>query len=399
MEEVIDMASQKIISDEQIAENAVYVYNNLSRLKSVMEKAANGNPVTVAFLGGSITNGSVAQPQETSCYAYLTCQWWTKNFPDADITYVNAGIGATDSYLGVHRVAADVLSYNPDLVVVEFSVNDYRNHNQETYESLLRRILQSETSPAVVALFVTQWTLAGKISDYSAYHKEVVDYYGIPAVSYRDVVGPMLESGSLKWTDIGPASDLTHPNNTGHKTISRCMTCLFNQVLADDRQTKGDYGDYEMPAEPMTDSRYENGQILDNRSLDEVSIEGNVTEVTVPEAQFPYGWKTTTGDGITFTIEDATNIGMIYYGGMSDDYGKYDVYVDGTYKKTIDTNFYGSWGSHADYEILLTGGTAGSHDITLKKHAESVGNLFIVLGFTVSSSDVGALDADYRESR
>lgn len=45
-------------------------------------------------------------------------------FPEDDFEFVNAGIGGTDSYLGVHRVNKGVLEYEPDLVLVEFSVND-----------------------------------------------------------------------------------------------------------------------------------------------------------------------------------------------------------------------------------------------------------------------------------
>ena len=47
--------------------------------------------------------------------------------------FINVGIGATDSYLGVHRVTADVLDKEPNLVLVEFAVNDsntnfYKKH-------------------------------------------------------------------------------------------------------------------------------------------------------------------------------------------------------------------------------------------------------------------------------
>ena len=45
-------------------------------------------------------------------------------FPDTEVNYVNAGIGATNSYLAVHRVDNDLLAHKPDVVVVEFSVND-----------------------------------------------------------------------------------------------------------------------------------------------------------------------------------------------------------------------------------------------------------------------------------
>ena len=379
--------SVEIVTDQEIKDRGVLRTGNLSRLSRVMEKAKRGEEITIAYLGGSITNGSSAMPKETNCYAYLTTEWWKEKFPQAKINYVNAGIGATDSYLGVHRVQSDVLAKDPDLVVVEFCVNDSRSHNQESYESLLRRILQYRSDPAVVGLFLTNFE--GRVcSDWSEEHKEIAEYYDIPVVSYRDVVKPRLEDGSLEWNKIGPADDLTHPNNAGHKIISRCMRYFFDQVLEDADKTYGDYSLWQMKQEPITPSRYENGRLLDNRSGSGIQVTGQqVEKVNISEAQFPYGWQTTTGQDMVFTIEDATNIGLIYYGGMDAKYGIFDVYLDGRYVNTIDTNFYGSWGSHAEYKLLLTSGTAGRHTVRITKNQDSTGDIFTILGFTVSKSE------------
>lgn len=192
------ISGMEAVTDQEIADNSVYSKGNLSRLINVFKKANRGESVTISYLGGSITNGSSADPKETNCFAYQTTQWWKKTFPDTKINYVNAGIGATDSYLGVHRVAQDVLFKNPDLVVVEFSVNDYRSHNQESYESLLRRILKYKTKPAVVALCLTQFSQEGQCIDYSQYHKIIADHYNVSVISYGDVVGPRLENGTLQ---------------------------------------------------------------------------------------------------------------------------------------------------------------------------------------------------------
>ena len=115
-----------------------------SRIRQVMRRAANGEALTIAFLGGSITQGCLASTPE-GCYAYLTYAWWKEAFPKADFTYINAGIGGTTSHLGTGRVEEDVLQYEPDFVIVEFSVNDADDsaHFQETYEGLVRRIRQS----------------------------------------------------------------------------------------------------------------------------------------------------------------------------------------------------------------------------------------------------------------
>lgn len=99
-------------------------------LAAVMKKAAKGEHVVIACIGGSITQGTISSGSSDSdvpfkkSYADIFFEWWKDTFPEADFEFVNAGIGGTDSYLGVHRVNKDVLEYEPDLVLVEFSVND-----------------------------------------------------------------------------------------------------------------------------------------------------------------------------------------------------------------------------------------------------------------------------------
>ena len=118
----------------QICDNAA--------LAAVMKKAEAGEPVTIATIGGSITQGSISngakdsQIKAKSCYADIFFSWWKETFPQSEVTVVNAGIGATDSYLGVHRLKEDVLDYNPDLVLVEYSVNDGGNNTFKiTYDN------------------------------------------------------------------------------------------------------------------------------------------------------------------------------------------------------------------------------------------------------------------------
>ena len=92
---------------------------NLARLKRCMQRAEKGGELTIGFLGGSITQGSLATEHE-SCYAYRVFRWWQENFPKSKFAYVNGGIGGTDSLFGVSRAVTDVLMYQPDVVVVDF---------------------------------------------------------------------------------------------------------------------------------------------------------------------------------------------------------------------------------------------------------------------------------------
>ena len=63
---------------------------NLSRLKNCMARAQRGEELTIGFLGGSITQGSLATEHENT-YAYRVFTWWKETFPNAEFHYVNDG--------------------------------------------------------------------------------------------------------------------------------------------------------------------------------------------------------------------------------------------------------------------------------------------------------------------
>ena len=131
-------------------EDAITNRGNWNRLKGVMKRASAGEVLKIGFIGGSITQGSLAS-KPTTCYAYHVFEWWETTFTNAKFEYINAGIGATNSQFGVARVETDLLSQEPDFVIVEFSVNDDANeHFLETYEGLIRKIYSYQSNPAVL---------------------------------------------------------------------------------------------------------------------------------------------------------------------------------------------------------------------------------------------------------
>lgn len=111
--------------------------------KAFLDKADRGETITVAYLGGSITFGASCwplsgtnadgEPYDFSSYDRDLQSWRAQTFDWLRAQYentpgqfrqVNAAIGGTPSLLGAYRLEQDVLSQNPDLVFVEFAVND-----------------------------------------------------------------------------------------------------------------------------------------------------------------------------------------------------------------------------------------------------------------------------------
>lgn len=58
---------------------------NLSRLKNCMARAQRGEELTIGFLGGSITQGSLATEHENT-YAYRVFTWWKETLSKWEIS-------------------------------------------------------------------------------------------------------------------------------------------------------------------------------------------------------------------------------------------------------------------------------------------------------------------------
>lgn len=210
---------------------AVLNEGRLHRMKQVMKKAGRGEDVVIGFLGGSITQGSLSSTPET-CYAYLVYKWWCDKFPNANVRYVNAGIGGTTSQFGVARVEDDLLSYEIDFTVVEFSVNDDDNeHFLETYEGLIRKIYAYRTSPAILIVNSVRYDDGVNAQEQ---HVKVGKAYGIPCVSMKPTIYAKVLDGTFGSRDV--TEDDLHPNDLGHRLMADVIIGFLETV----------YGTYDL---------------------------------------------------------------------------------------------------------------------------------------------------------
>ncbi|GAB2777653.1 SGNH/GDSL hydrolase family protein [Rhabdobacter roseus] len=93
-------------------------YQPRAGLPNFFQKLRQGDSVRIAYLGGSITEAGGGWREQS--LAKLRAA-----YPQAKLTHRNAGVGGTGSNLGVFRLRDEVLGFRPDLVFVEFAVNDH----------------------------------------------------------------------------------------------------------------------------------------------------------------------------------------------------------------------------------------------------------------------------------
>lgn len=334
----------------------------MTRLKNLMKRAANGESLVIGFLGSSITQGSLSSTPKT-CYAYLVYEWWKKSFPNAAFSFVNGGIGGTTSHYGGARAWKDVLRYRPDIVTVDFSVNDDANEFfEETYEGTLRRLLAAPSSPAVVVLNNVFYDTGKNAQDY---HNRIADHYGIPHVSIKDIVYPDVESGKIVRADITP--DNLHPNDKGHRLVADEICKLLDSIKAEveeetiagenieGKSTKTE-ASVLLPA-PLTENAYEHSrliQIQDNEAI----LDGFLVDPIEKKGMldiFKNGWTAAhTNDKISFEIE-CSCLAVQYRKSVQQPVPKAKAVIDGdeTHAVILDGNFTEDWGDCLYLEPLL----------------------------------------------
>lgn len=346
----------------------------MTRLKNLMKRAANGESLVIGFLGGSITQGSLSSTPKT-CYAYLVYEWWKKSFPNAEFSFVNGGIGGTTSHYGGARAWKDVLCYRPDIVTVDFSVNDDANEFfEETYEGTLRRLLMAPSAPAVVVLNNVFYDTGKNAQDY---HNRIADHYGIPHVSIKDTIFPDVESGKIVRADITP--DNLHPNDKGHRLVADEICKLLDSIKAEveketiaDENIEGKSTKTEasvlLPA-PLTENAYEHSrliQIQDNEAI----LDGFLVDPIEKKGMldiFKNGWTAAhTNDKISFEIE-CSCLAVQYRKSVQQPVPKAKAVIDGdeAHAVILDGNFTEDWGDCLYLEPLLNHAEKKVHRIEI----------------------------------
>ena len=337
---------------------------NLARLKNCMLRAENGEELTIGFLGGSITQGSLAKKAE-NCYAYRVFLWWKQEFPQAAFHYVNGGIGGTTSHFGVSRAVEDVLMYQPDVVIVDFSVNDDDNaFFQETYEGVIRKCLTWHSNPAVILLNNVFYD-TGKNAQ--KYHNAVGDWYQILHVSIKDTLYEKMKAGLYTREEL--TQDGLHPNDKGHELVAAEIIAFLECVKAGMHESEENAFLTEMP-KPMTANAYEKAKRLTIREISPqlMGFRADTEEKTGHLDFFKNGWiGKRAGDKILFELT-CSCIAVQYRKTVAKPALCAKLILDGDkeHAKILDSNFEEDWGDCLYLDPILHHGKHQNHIIEIE---------------------------------
>jgi hypothetical protein len=245
-----------------------------SGLPNFLKKANTpGADIKIGYLGGSIT----AQPG----WRVKTLAYFQHTYANAKFSEINAAIGGTGSDLGVFRVKQDVLDKKPDLLFVEFAVNDGGASPGQIYRCMEGIVRQTwRTLPECDICFVYTLTEAlapamiqGKFQRSASAMEKIADHYGIPSIHMAMEVAKLAREGKLLWKSPLPktdeekkalgdkfvfAADGTHPHpETGHELYLQAIVRSLEPIKSASKEPIA----HSLPA-PFIDTNYENATLL-----------------------------------------------------------------------------------------------------------------------------------------
>ncbi len=170
-------------------------------LPNFYAKLNQGKEVKIVYFGGSIT--------EQNGWRVQSAAELQKQFPKAKISSVNAAIGGTGSNLGAFRLQQDALSKRPDLLFVEFAVNDdgaKPESIRKSMEGIVRQTWRKLPDCDICFVYtITNATLNrdfkdGKLPQSASIMEDIAAYYNIPSVNFGYDIAAMVKDGKLVMT-------------------------------------------------------------------------------------------------------------------------------------------------------------------------------------------------------
>lgn len=349
-----------------------------SRLAAKIQRAVDDpKAVTnICYLGDSITAGSGASGSAKQ-YTNLITAWWEENL-SLYVLGTNAGIGATDSYLAVHRAYRDVPPES-DIVFIEFINDQDSEFYQATMDSLVRYCLALENQPAVILI---EPSTEGGGSPQSA-HLKVAETYDLPMISYHDAIIPEIDAGNFAWKDT--SNDNVHPNDAGHAVMAQCVLNLFDQVKDGLENESKDVEPFDPAAvDSPTGDRFAGATLgsADTPELVEVVDAGTFTE-SAQFGNFSGGWGSTTGGSAVFKIK-CKDLGILYHKNISGTFGKVAVKVDDNAAVIVDGDFPGGWGNYPKAEEIFSSDETAEHTVKVEFINGDTAPDFEILGWMIS---------------
>jgi acyl-CoA thioesterase-1 len=203
-------------------------YNNHRFLKRTLDDLRNGCKITIVCFGDSITAGYGVRKG----FPYFWKELLQKKYPDAIIELINSGVSGDTTLDGIARLDWTVLFYQPDLVTINFGINDAAmglgiSEFKANLKEIILRIFEGAGSDVLLL---------------SSQPLETPNYDGL-VLKYYKAIACVADEMNIVFVDVHKAwmrhinkgiplsalilQGLDHPNEDGYRIIAEEIMKFF----------------------------------------------------------------------------------------------------------------------------------------------------------------------------
>lgn len=307
-----------------------------SGLPNFFSKISKKDSIVIGYLGGSITEAQHGWSDQS-----LTL--FRASYKIDFLKGINSGVGGTASDLGACRLENDILRHSPDLVFIEYALNDIGKPDTlslEALEGIIRQVWINDPYTDICLVYsikseMFQQVSEGIFPDVVKRMESLAKHYGIPSIHMGLEITRLWKDGLVigkgKKEDyprkIVFAEDGVHPlPETGHFLYTRAIERSFKTLSTNQKVLK-----HSLPT-PLTKSPWESATMVDIHSVEfngkwlkpSDSISDQQLHSII--SRFP-GLRTSAVPGSSFTINfEGTMVGI--YDVIGPHSGQYWVRID-----------------------------------------------------------------------
>ena len=320
-------------------------FGNTYRLTQKLAAAESGQSLTMAYLGGSITEGK----NYTSPFS----NYVKSTFAKGSFKEINAGLSGTSSVVGLVRSEQEIVSQKADIIFLEFSVNDHEDiMYKKCFESCIKKFLDMPNEPAVIVLITRA---QGGFSSQSQMYP-IGKNFDIPVISMDDALTKAFNSGFLKTGDY--YSDEYHPHQKGGQLIADCLSYYFRQAMKSEHASAS----YTLPSKAVYGMEYADCVNVNPKDLDGFSA-GSWTSGSGYNGSKSLNYSYTLNGGNPMKFKTTGKGIIIVFKANSNGMGSINVTVNGKTTKVNGNKQY-TWGG-PDAELGYYQDTTGDLDVSI----------------------------------
>lgn len=217
-------------SQEKLANPARYLAETKEEF---LEKWPKNRTINLVFHGHSVPAGYFKTPvvNTIDSYPFQVLKALKEQYPFAVINVINTSIGGENSISGQKRFKKEVLVHRPDVLFIDYALNDRRvglTKSKVAWEKMIIKakkqgikiILLTPTPDQKVDILAHENILL----DHSKQIRELAEKYDIGLVDSYDLFREKVKSGD-KLADY--MSQGNHPNEKGHSLVTAGIMKYF----------------------------------------------------------------------------------------------------------------------------------------------------------------------------